>query len=266
MFTYYGFLRTSGDVEGSAEVAAMNDTTVVRRHMDDYRLMLQKIGNERAMVHLEPDLWGFVRAANKDPRAVPAQVRNGNRTDCATHEDSAAGFSRCMIDMVRKYAPNATVALHASPWNFRTPGDAQEISKFMLALGAEKTDYIVTDPADRDAGYKQVVLGQNWHWWTKEDGDAYLDWSKQLSGFLGKPGVLWQIPLGNMSLNDTYQRYRDNKLDYFFSNLDRVAASKVVGLMFGAGDSATTHPDSDGGNLYRKTTANWQAGGTLLRK
>lgn len=266
MFTYYGFLSTSGGVEGSAEVAAMNNVSVVKRHMDDYRLMLQKIGNERALVHIEPDLWGFVRSVNNDPRAIPAQVKSGNSTDCANHEDSAAGFARCMIDMVHKYAPNATVGLHASPWNHRRAGDAQEVSQYLLALGAERTNFIVTDPADRDAGYKEVVKGENWHWWTNADGDAFLDWSKQLSGFLGKPGVLWQIPLGNMSLDNTHQHYKDNKLDYFFANLDRVAASNVVGLMFGAGDGACTNPATDGGNLYRKTTANWQAGGTQLPK
>jgi hypothetical protein len=34
--------------------------------------MVYAFGKQRAMVHLEPGLWGFARPVNADPRAVPA--------------------------------------------------------------------------------------------------------------------------------------------------------------------------------------------------
>jgi hypothetical protein len=61
------------------------------------------------MLHIEPDLWGFVRSVNGDPHAVPAQVRTANPADCASQENSAAGVARCMIAMARKYAPHVAV-------------------------------------------------------------------------------------------------------------------------------------------------------------
>jgi hypothetical protein len=265
MFTYYVFLPASGAAEGAAEVAAMNDATVVGRYLDDWRFLLQKIGSRRAMLHIEPDLWGFVRSVNADPRAVPAKVKSGNPTDCAGNEDNAAGFARCMIGMVRKYAPNATVGLHASPWNHRANGDAETTAQFMLALGADQADFIATDPADRDAGWRQFSQGENWHWWTDADGHAYLAWSKALSERVGTPTVIWQIPLGNMAQNNTVNHWQDTRVDYFFANLDRVAASHVVALLFGAGHQEQTTPETDGGNLVNKTIANVQAGGTPLR-
>jgi hypothetical protein len=266
MFTYYVFLPASGAAEGAAEVAAMNDSTVTRRYLDDWRFLLRRIGNQRAMLHIEPDLWGFVRSVHSDPRAVPAQVRSGNPTDCADHEDNAAGFARCMIGMVRTYAPNATVGLHASPWNHRASGNAQETAQFMRALGADLGDFIVTDPADRDAGWRQHSQGENWHWWAPEDGQAYLQWSKTLSDLVGLPTVIWQIPLGNMALDNTVNRWQDTRVDYFFSHLDQVAASSVVALLFGAGHPEQTTPETDGGNLINKTIANFRAGGILLRR
>ena len=56
--------------------------------------------------------------------------------------------------MARKYAPNATVGLHASPWMM--PYDANDgvtLGNFMLALGAGDSDFVATDPSGRDAGY-----------------------------------------------------------------------------------------------------------------
>jgi len=263
VFTYYLWLNTSKNGEGSAEVTAMNDSTILTRYLNDWRFLLQKIGNERAILHIEPDLWGYVRAVNSNPHAIPAPVKTANPTDCSTQENSAAGFARCMISMVRKYAPNATVGLHASPWNYSQSGDAESIANFMLELGAGEGDFIVTDPADRDAGWYEIQ-GQGYRWWDEQKATAYLAWSKMLSEQTGKPTMMWQIPLGNMDQNNTYQHYKDNRVDWLFSHINDVAASHVVGLFFGSGDTPQTNPETDGNNLINKTIQYWQSGGTPL--
>jgi len=262
VFTYYEILNSSGAAEGAGEVAAINDAALLTRYLDDWRFLLQKIGNSRAMLHIEPDFWGFVRQVNNDPHQVSAAVKAANATDCATQENSAAGLARCMIAMVRKYAPNATVGLHASPWNYTVSGDGAATGAYMLALGAADGDFVVTDPSDRDAGY-YTSIGQN-RWWTDTSAAAYLAWSKVVSDTIGKPTVMWQIPLGNMAQNNTANHWQDNRVDYLFSHLANVAKSGVVALLFGAGMSNQTTPESDGGNLISKTTTHWQTGGTAL--
>jgi hypothetical protein len=91
-----------------------------------------------------------------------------------------------------------------------------------------------------------------------------LSWSKAVSDTVGKPTVMWQIPLGNMTQNNTNNHWQDNRVDYLFAHLADVAKSGIVALLFGAGGSEQTTPETDGGNLISKTTANRQAGGTSL--
>jgi hypothetical protein len=263
VFTYYTFLTGSGVVEGTNEVAAMNNAAVLGRYFDDWRFLLQTIGSERVMLHIEPDFWGFVRSVNNDPHAVPAQVKTANPADCASQEDSAAGMARCMIAMARKYAPQVAVGLHASPWNYLASGDGEATGRFLLALGAADGDFVATDPSDRDAGWYSAQGRDSW--WNDQTFAAYLAWSKTLAETVGKPTVMWQVPLGNAAQDNTINHWQDNRVDYLFSRIDEVADAHVAALLFGAGHHEQTTPETDGGNLVRKTTANWQAGGARLR-
>lgn len=263
MFTYYEILQSSGAAEGAAEVAAINDLAFLTRYFDDWRFLLQKIGSSEAMLHIEPDFWGYVRAIDSNPHRIAAPVAAANPGDCGTQENSVAGFSRCMIAMVRKYAPNAKVGLHASPWLAPyASDDGTTLGAFMRELGAGDSDFVATDPSDRDAGYYES-LGRD-TWWTDTDAAAYLAWSQQLSEAVGKPTVMWQIPLGNMEQNNTTNHWQDNRVDYLFAHLADVARAGIVALLFGAGEGQQTSPETDGGNLVDRTKANWQAGGTSL--
>src|SRR5438046_2757375 len=123
----------------------MANTSVLKRYLDDWRFTLQSIGSGRALVQIEPDLWGFVRSVNANPHAVPAQVQAADATDCGWYENSAAGLSRCMIAMARKYAPNAAVGLHGSWWS----GASADAAAFVKELGAGDGDFVTSDPADR---------------------------------------------------------------------------------------------------------------------
>lgn len=260
--TYYQILQSLSVSEGAAEVAAINDSAFLTRYLDDWRFLLQTIGSTRVMLHIEPDFWGYVRQVNSNPHAVPAAVTTANPTDCAAQENSAAGLARCMIAMTRKYAQNASVGLHASPWGFATSGDGTATGNFMVALGARDGDFVVTDPADRDAGYYSS-LGQD-RWWSDADAAKYLSWSKTVADTVGLPTVMWQIPLGNKAQNNTVNHWQDNRLDYLFAHLADVTGAGIVALLFGAGMPDQTTPETDGGNLITKTKANWQAGGTEL--
>ncbi|HET7865672.1 MAG TPA: hypothetical protein VFL86_14815 [Burkholderiaceae bacterium] len=265
LWTWYS-LRDLGDLaglgDGPGEVAAIGRADLLTRYLDDYRFFLQKIGNTGAMIDLEPDFWGYVRSID-DPHNVPAQVTAANPTDCGSHENSAAGLARCLVSMARKYAPNTGVGFHLSCFDWQT--NVQKCGQDYLKFGAAEADFLVGDVADRDAGWYAVTQNKNWFWWDEQKGAEALAFYKSVTETVGKPLVLWQIPVGNMSLDDTLNRFRDDKVDYFFSHLDQVVNAHVAALLFGAGHNETTTPETDGGNLIAKTIQYRSSGGTPLR-
>lgn len=259
-FTYYMVLPASGLAEGpslTGETAALNDQTFLTAYFDDWRFLLQKIGNEKAMLHIEPDLFGYLKARAATttglPSAIPAKVTLSNPTDCGTgYADDASGYAKCMIHMVRVYAPNAMVGLHFSPWSYTSAGDAASWSSFMLAMGADQGDFLVEDSSDRDADWYRLVKGETWHDWDVTKMTAYLQWTKDVSTALGKPFFVWQLPLGNSYQNDTYQHYKDQRLELLFSHIAEVRDAHVAGILFGSGQGEQTNVETDGGLLIGK--------------
>jgi hypothetical protein len=273
-WTWYS-LRDLGDMagqgDGPGEVIAINRLDLLTRYMDDYRFFLQKIGNSPNMIDIEPDFWGYVKSLG-GAHAVPAQVTAANPTDCATQENSAAGLARCLISMAHKYAPNTAVGMHVSCWDWQT--NTQGCGQFLLDIGAGNADFLVADVSDRDAAWydiqKQLGTGAGFdrpgYWWTAENNAAaILGFYKTMAETVGKPMVLWQIPVGNMAQNNTLNHYQDDKVDYLFSHMDQVADAHIVALLFGAGHGEQTSAETDGGNLINKTINYWQSGGTPQR-
>ncbi|QSQ22944.1 hypothetical protein JY651_48965 [Pyxidicoccus parkwayensis] len=280
--TYYVQLLGSRLGEGAAQLGALNDAAFLQRYLNDWRFTLQQVGTEKALLHLEPDLWGYVQfnATNGDPAQVPAKVTTANPTDCGTQPNNAVGLARCMVAMARKYAPNAKVGLHASPWatkmdvylnaqaSFDVAGEARKVADFLLKLGAADTDFIVIEASDRDAGWYQVNQGEN-TWWDANNATLphfhqAFAWAKALSERLNKPNFWWQLPVGNMALPNSGNKWKDNRVDYFFAHTAELAAAHSVGFAFGAGIDGTTTPESDNGNLVNRVKAYKQAGGQKL--
>jgi len=181
--------------------------------------------------------------------------------------------------MVRKYAPNARVGLHGSPWGTKisvlsnsspsldVPGEARKLGQFLKALGAADSDFVVVDASDRDAGYYQSI-GQD-VWW--DDTNATLPnfrqafvWAKALAEEVGKPIIWWQLPVGNMAQANAADHWKDNRVDYLFAHVDEVAAAHGVAMAFGSGMGGQTTPSTDGGNLIAKMKAYAAAGGQPL--
>jgi hypothetical protein len=297
MFTYYEILQTAeatftGFAEGTAEVTqAATSVSLMTRYFNDWRFLLQQIGQAQAFLHIEPDFWGYVRQAG-DPTTLSAAVTTANPTDCASLPDTIAGMGQCMIKMVRTYAPKAFVGLQASAWNIAgntTSGvdvttDATQVAAVLAACGQSSADFVVVETSDRDAGYYQIVEMED-KWWDPTDAtlpnyQQDLTWIKALTEALGTPGLYWQTPLGNANQNNTTNHYQDNRVDYFFggnaaqvesgapvtvpSHWSELAAAHVIGVAFGAGASGPTTPDTDGGYLVSKTMAYVSAGGQSL--
>jgi hypothetical protein len=281
MYTYYILLQAYRQVdhtlvEGTPEVTvAARSATFMHRYLGDFRLLLQRIGSYPALVHIEPDFWGYAQQSGSDPHALAAAVATANATDCGGQENSIAGLGRCMIAMVRKYAPNAKVGLHASAWatgvdvtqnqsaSFDVAAEGAKVGGFLAACGAGQADVVIADIADRDAA-------DGGHWLNTDSTLPsilqVLQFDQAVSQAAGKPIVWWQVPVGNMSLNDTANHYRDNRLDWFFDHPDLLAQYGAVGAAFGGGQGSSTTPFTDGGHLFSRVAAYATAGGQKLCK
>ncbi|MFH9352212.1 RICIN domain-containing protein [Kitasatospora sp. NPDC017646] len=265
-WTWYS-LRDLGDLagqgDGPGEVVAINRTDLLTRYLNDYRFFLQKIGTSQDMIDIEPDFWGYVRSLG-DPHKVAAQVTASNPTDCGSQENSAVGLVQCMIAMAHKYAPNTGAGLHLTCWDWTT--NMRGCAKDYTELGAKNADFLVADVVDRDAGwYAKPEHGGRDTFWNDRKADAALGWYKTMAETVGKPVVLWQIPVGNMAQNNTLNHYKDDKVDWLLSHMDQVANAHVAALLFGAGQQEQTGIETDGGNLINKTIAYRNSGGTPLR-
>lgn len=272
IFTYYTFLPASGVNEGKPEIAKAADAAFMRTYYNDFRFLLRQIGTAKAIVHLEPDFWGYARQVNQDPRLIAAAVASANASDCAGLPNSIAGMGHCLIQMVRTYAPAAKVGFHASAWNtslnsrssFDVDGDARATAAFLALLGS--ADLVVVEADDRDAGYYQAVKGSN-HWWDETNAtlpnfNQMFQWVTTLTTSLQLPALWWQMPLGNMALANTDFGWHDNRLDYFFAHMPEVARSNSFGVVYGPGATGQTTPSTDGGLLRQRTRAYVAAGRT----
>ncbi|MFC5908115.1 RICIN domain-containing protein [Streptacidiphilus monticola] len=266
LWTWYS-LRDLGDLagegDGPGEVKAINRVDLLTRYLNDYRFFLQKIGTSQEMIDIEPDFWGYVRSLG-DPRQVPAQVTAADPTDCGSQPNSATGLAQCMIAMGHRYAPHTAVGLHLScfDWQQNTPQCVTDYAH----LGAKNADFLVSDVSDRDAGwYAQPAHGGLDNFWTDQKAAERLAFYRTMAESVGKPVVLWQIPVGNMAQNNTLNHYKDDKVDWFFAHMDQVAKAHIAGLLFGPGQQEQTTVETDGGNLIRKTIAYHNSGGVALR-
>jgi hypothetical protein len=254
---------------------AINNAALLKGYLDDYRFLLNKIGKtNQNIIHLEPDFWGFLRetggAHPNDPHYVPAQVRAANPTDCGTEENSAAGLASCMINMARLYATKSTVGVHASCWDWMHADTATEGPKacasYYRELGAGKGDFIVSDAADRDAAWaERNIQGGSYYWWNESVFAQYLYLTKTLTEGVGKPMIIWQIPLGNEWQNNTENNWQDNKVRYMFDRIEDLAKVHVVALQFGAGHWQQTSTRTDDGYLVMKARDYYGKGGVYMK-
>ena len=66
--------------------------------------------------------------------------------------------------------------------------------------------------------------------------------------------VVWQIPLGNSTLPDTWGRFRDDRVEWWLGSAAHRAEARrrrIVALLFGGGADGTTSAETDGGLFYR---------------
>jgi hypothetical protein len=254
VLTYYQLLQSEpsrGPDELARDLSNLRDGATMRAYWADWSLLLRRVAAASAdhlvVIHVEPDLWGYLEEAH------------------AT--GLARSFARHLIALRDRLAPHALLAWHLSSW-----GTGREFTHTKLslahvdALAAESAafykslhahfDLVFNDVADRDAGFYRVLDNEPNLMWGPAD---YARENAYIAGFTRRtqtPVVLWQLPLGNTALNNTWGHYRDNRVQWWLggrspSHLRATRDAGVIGLLFGGGAEGTTSDQTDGGFFFR---------------
>ena len=254
VFTYYQMLQSApsvGATEQARDLSNMRNPATMQAYWADYRLLLRRVaaaaGSRLVVIHVEPDLWGYLEQA----RAVVL----------------ARSFAQKLIALRDQLAPHVLLAWHLSVWGTdEDPTYSKPSLAHMDQLAAESAAFyeslharfelVFNDVTDRDAGFYQDVEGNPRTWWGRAD---FARHDRYIAGFTRRTHtavVLWQLPLGDTHENNTWDHYQDNRLQWwlgagFASHLRATRDSGVIGLLFGAGASGNTTQMTDGGFFYR---------------
>jgi hypothetical protein len=225
------------------------------------RAAQEAAGSEAVIFNLEPDFYGYMQQLSNaddrlpgilpdDPASIPVALNKGG------YANNLAGFGRYVVDMIHATAPNALVAPMASTW--ATGSDpqsvtapqamqmAQRVAAFINAMGGAQADLLVVEWSDRDAGSGLRP------WWDDADQETprptrAILWENTLSQATQKRLFLWQVPVGNLSLDNTCGHYQDNRAAYAFTHPRDLFDAGVIGVLFGGGAECMTQVWTDGG-------------------
>jgi hypothetical protein len=261
MFDVYGMAA-----RGEANAAVLADPGYMGPYWEAMTLLFERLAafDKPAIVHLEPDFWGFQQQqSGGDPASVRVLIHD-HVEGCDDQPENLVGFGRCIVELSRTISPKVVIGFHASRWG----GTPDSMVAFLTAVGAAEADYVAIDMLDRDAGCFEEHVDPNcqredgpWYWdetnQTSPNFHEFLDFSKTISDGLGKPVIWWQIPFGVPSDTPGGEpgAYRDNRVRYIFSHIDEFIAAGGLGAAFGVGAGNQTYITSDGGQFQDAVTA-----------
>jgi hypothetical protein len=254
VLTYYQLLQSRpaiGPDELHKDLSNLRNSATMAAYWTDWSLLLRSVAaaasGHLVVIHVEPDLWGYLEQAHATTLA--------------------RSFARRLVALRNRLAPGVLLAWHLSVWGtnedptYSKPSLAHidqlaaQSAAFYESLGAQ-FDLVFNDVTDRDAGFYRVIEGNPHTAWGPADFRRH---NAYISGFTRRTHtsvVLWQLPLGNTTLNNTWDHFRDNRVQWWLGDRSRAhlratRASGVIGLLFGGGADGTTSPQTDGGLFYR---------------
>jgi hypothetical protein len=252
VLTYYMLLQSKpggGGGEAEADLTNLRDPATMAAYWNDVRLLFTRVkGSKPVVVHVEPDLWGYLEQAN----AVAL----------------ASAFAQQWIKLRNQLAPNVVLAYHMSGWGtkhdivYEKPPDATvrayaaQSAEFYRSLHAH-FDIAFEDFSDRDVAFYAKVEHNPKTWFKPADFHRHLLYAQTFVRLAGVRMVAWQIPLGNTLMraeNNTWGHYQDNRVQWLLGDgsrarLKQYVAAGFAGFLFGGGATGTTcacDADKDG--------------------
>jgi hypothetical protein len=260
MFDVYGMAA-----RGEANAAVLADASYMGPYWEAMVLLFERLAefDKPAIVHLEPDFWGFQQQqSNGDPASMPVLIHD-HVEGCDDQPENLVGLGQCIVHLSRTISPKVVIGFHASRW----AGTPSSMVEFLTEVGAADADFIGIDMLDRDAGCFEEHVDPNcqrddgpWYWdetnQTSPNFHEFLAFSKEISDGLGKPVIWWQIPFGVPSdtAGGEAGSYRDNRVHYIFSHIDEFIAAGGLGAAFGVGAGNQTYITTDGGQFRDAVT------------
>ena len=253
---------------GENNLGAFDTDAFMTQYWAGVRLLFQKLGafDAPAIVHVEPDLWGFAQQHSEQPSGTPMKV-GSLVPECSDLPSDVSGMARCVIRLSRQLSPKVVIGLSASSFGAYTNGysDPTRIGNFLSAIGAGDGDITVLETLDRDAGCFENGSDSNCQrtgsfYWDESNVahpnfHDHLAWAKTIRSVVGKPLLWWQMPLGVPASTAGYTgHYRDNRVRYFFSHAGEFAAAGGIGAVFGTGAVRQTDATTDGGQFKTAVT------------
>jgi hypothetical protein len=256
--------RDIGD-EAKADLGNLANTATMRDWYANARLLFKRAGafKKRVIVHVEPDLWGYVQQAARgdDASKVPAAVASTGDADLKGLPNDVSGFARAVVRLRNRYARNVRLGYHLSVWGtkidiaLQDPPDKQvdalgrRSAAFYRSLKAH-FDMTFAEFDDRDSGFNEFVYGDaGASWWNAADFRRDVRFDRVYSKRARQRIVKWQIPLGNTlmrAMDDTWGHYRDNRVQWLLGgsggrkHLRAYRDAGVIALLFGGGADGTT--------------------------
>jgi len=268
VFTYY-MLRQSlpGRDDGNephADLGNLRNTATMRALFQDFELLLRRANesHDTEVVHVEPDMWGYIEQAAKrnDAATVPVQVSATGLSELAGLPNNAAGLAQAFVRLRDRLAPHVLLGYMLSVWGSGTDiqyadpptrqvdGFAAHSVAFFRSLHAP-FDVTFSEFSDRDAAFKQKVYGDGGRsWWKAADFRRNIRFLRDYSRGTGQAIVMWQIPVGNTEMraeNNTWGHFQDNRVQWLLgknsrSHLRQYRAAGVIAYLFGGGADGTT--------------------------
>lgn len=284
MITVYMILGTPPDCGegGSCYASKLQNADMVQNYLASlHRAALEAVGSNVVIFNLEPDFYGYMQQLSNDSSRPTGVIPNDPASypvalNISGYPNNLAGFGQYLVDMVHTTAPNALVAPMASMWaTNNNPQNvtadqaiqmAQSTAEFIDDMGGAQSDLLIVEWSDRDAGFYEILQQRN-DWWDNTDMDLprhtrAILWENALLQASAKRLLLWQVPVGNMSLDNTCGHYRDNRAAYLFQHPRDMFDAGVIGILFGGGADCTTQVTSDGGFVAAQGAIAYEAPAT----
>ncbi len=261
VYLILGLPPTCGE-SGACYATKLQDPIAVYRYLSAIQEAARQAQGEKPVIfQLEPDFYGYMQQLSNqadrppgvkpdDPSSYPVAL------NISGYPNNLAGFGRRVVDVIHATAPNALVAPHASMWATNTDpfsvvsseviSIAQRTAAFIDAMGGAQSNLVLVEWSDRDAGSGLRPWWDDTNQSLPRPARAVL-WENALSAAANKRLILWQVPVGNMALDNTCEQYQDNKAAYLFHHPRDLFDAGVFAILFGGGAGCSTQVWTDGG-------------------